>query len=171
MVGHILIENIFLYIYILFLRNFFLKVFPRPEYSLCRHGCNGYGFLVMAEPSKWSQRMWMRLFFWGVVAFFSGPSPWVRMRPHPHQKPRPPAAMWSPDWQLSLRSWWESLSSSLSGVFPLSRAVTAPCTYRLWQRLAKAGMEMGKREEETTITDGQWRAGWKDGCGDREKVR
>lgn len=70
-----------------------------------------------------------------------------------------PAAMWSPDWQLSRRSWWESLSSSWSGACPLSHEGTAPCTYRLEGGVGREGAEGGGGEIEKMDVETETRSG------------
>lgn len=89
----------------------------------------------------------MVLLFWRrVLIFLLAPSPESGWGHVPPLEAPLPGAMWSSGWQLCLHSWWESLSSSWSGVCPLSRASTAPCTYRLWKR-----WEQREGEKRTTI--------------------
>lgn len=73
-----------------------------------------------------------------------------------HVEAPPLSVMWSPDWQLSLRSWWESLSSSWNGACPLSHAAKAPCTYKLWRRGEEERRRKGRGGEETSGHRGEW---------------
>lgn len=166
MVGHILIENVLLYISSFFV---ILLGFPRPEYSLCRLGCT----VTVPRHRRALDKIRKDVdafVFWGAVAFSLAPpseSGWghTPIRSHdplllcgvpidsfPSVHGGSP---WALPWAvffLYLVQWWLPVHTDCG-------------------RGAKAGMEMGKREEETTITGGQWRTDWKDGCGDREKVR
>lgn len=120
----------FPFIYILWFHNNLSKMFSQARVQFC-FCCLGCTVIVphRRSPLFFHQRgCWC--VFWGAESFPRARSPESGWGHTPVGSPYP-AAMWSPDWLLSLRSLLESLSSFWSGASPQSHAVTAPCTYIL----------------------------------------
>lgn len=138
---------IYIYIYILWFQNNSSKRFSqaRVQSCFCCLGC------TVTVPHRRNALFFNQRGCWcvfrGAVSFLRAPPPESGWDHAPTVSPSP-AAMWSPDWQLSLRSWWESLSSSWSGACPLSHAVTAPCTYKLWWRCKERQRRQKERRGE-----------------------